>query len=167
MSILQTSDFTGEFKISSTVYSDLTTYIETYEKKYLLELMGAELYGLFIADLTPSTPQTPQTQRFIDLFNSFAIDDSNCIRRSEGIKQMLIQFVYFHFVRDVNYEQTDTGVMRTVSEVSGILPYNGFNLIEAYNNGVENFLNIQWFILDDPSTYPEENTQILAFTSGI
>lgn len=167
MSILQTSDFKGEFKISSTVYTELTSEIETYEKFYLLRMLGADLYNLFIADLTATTPQVPQTARFIALFDSFDIDDGSCLRTSEGIKQMLVQFVYFHFIRESNYEQTDSGVMRTVSEVSGILPYNGFNLVESYNKGIDNYNEIQWFILDDPTTYPEENIQLLSFTSGI
>jgi len=167
MSILQTSDFIGQYQISQTVYGSLTSYIEKYEQYYLLRLFGAELYNLFVSDLTGSTPQVPQTQKYIDLFNEFSIDDGNCIRRSEGMKQMLIQFIYFQFIRDTNFEVTDSGVMRTASEVSSILPYNGFNLIESYNQAVENYNNIQWYICDKPLDYPEENVQHIGYTAGI
>ena len=167
MGLVQTTDFIGEYKVSQSVYGDLSLYIEKYEKHYLMNLMGADLYNLFVADLTATTPQVPQTQRFLDIYNSFDIDKDSCIRSSEGMVKMLVQFIYFHYVRDTNYEQTDSGVMRTVSEVSSILPYNGYNLIESYNQGVKNYKEIQWFICDYTSVYPEENVQLLEYSCGI
>ena len=68
MSIVVKSDFTGEYLIAQDQYSNIDSYIVKYEKKYLTMLLGADLYKLFIADLTPTSPQVPQNQRFIDLF---------------------------------------------------------------------------------------------------
>jgi hypothetical protein len=167
MSIVLNTDFVGEYAISQSCYGHLDKYIEKYEKFYLVDLLGAELYTLFIADLDTATPQVPQTQRFIDLFNSFDIDYSNCVKTSEGLRKMIIQFVYFHYTRDTNFAPTDSGIMRTVSENSSLLPYNGFNLIDSYNQGVKNYLAVQWFICDNSPTYPEENTQHKYFSSGI
>lgn len=167
MSIVLNTDFVGEYSVSQSCYDSLNNYIEKYEKDFLIKLLGAELYGLFIADLDNSIPQVPQTTRFIDLYNSFDIDDSNCVRTSEGLKKSIVQYVYFYYTRNINFSPTDSGIMRTVSEVSQILPYNGFNLVESYNQSIKNYKEIQWYICDKPTIYPEENTQKLEYTSGI
>ncbi len=167
MGLVQTTDFVGEYKVSQSIYDSLTKYIEKYEEYYLIRLMGVDLYNLFVADLTVTTPQQPQTQRFLDIYNPFNLDEGRCIKSSEGMVKTLVQLIYFHYVRDINYEQTDSGVMRTTSEVSNILAYQGYNLLEAYNDGVKNYKEIQWYICDKSDVYPEENTQILSYTSGI
>lgn len=167
MSIIQASDFTGEYKIAQDCYSDLTSYIEKYEKKYLLELLGAELYDLFIADLTGTTPQIPQTQRFIDIFQEFRTTDNGCLVYSEGIKKMLIQFVYFHILRDMPNVKTTQGSVRMSNENSMSNPYNGFNLVDSYNEGVSNSRAIQWYIYDNNEVYPEEEMQLIDYMAGV
>ncbi len=92
MSIILNTDFTGKYAVSQSCYDDLDTYIEKYEKDFLISLLGAELYLLFIADLDTAIPQVPQTTRFLDLYNSFDIDEDNCIRSSEGLRKMIVQF---------------------------------------------------------------------------
>lgn len=167
MSIIQTSDFKGEYKIAQDCYSDLSDYIIKYEKKYLLMLFGAELYDLFIADLTVTTPQVPQTQRFIDIFNEFQTTDNGCLVYSEGIKKMLIQFVYFHITRDIPNAKTTQGTVRMANENSTNNPYNGFNLVESFNEAVANSRAIQWYICDNKEDYPEEESQLIDYINGI
>ncbi len=167
MSIVVTTDFTAEYKVSKTSYDSLATYITKYEKHYLLRLLGADLYALFIADLTGTDPQVPQTAIYLSIFNAFEEDESNCIRISEGIRTMLKQLIYFHYVRDTNYKKDVTGVVINNPENGVANPYNGYNLVESYNQGVQNFKEIQWYILDNSTDYPEENVQELNFISGI
>lgn len=164
MSILTTSDFKqGEYSLSLDQYTELDTYIAKYEKFYLLRLLGADLYALFIADLVSGVPQT---QRFIDIFNAFQEDSKPCLMISEGIKEMLKAFIYFHYSRETVYQKTPTGAVIPNPEVSTNLGYNGFNLVTAYNKGVETFNVIQWFMLDG-NDYPEYNGQCIEFMSGI
>lgn len=170
MSILVTSDFsTGEFRIPKDCFSDLQTYIDRYEKFYLVRLLGAELYDLFIADLTAlPSPQVPQSAIYLAIFNPFQIDDTNdCLRISEGIKEMLIEFVYFHFMRDIGVKKKIGGVYMTQIETGTNIGYNGFNLVEGYNKGVKNYKEIQWYICEYDTDYPTENMQLLEYTSGI
>ena len=159
MAITLTSDYKGQYKIPSNCYTELSTYITKYERLYLLDLLGAELYDLFIADLDGSTPQVPQTARFISLFDAFNVDESLCIVSSEGIKKMLIQFIYFEYMRDSSFKQTVSGVTNIKSQVATVEPYKGWNLEQAYNEGVCNYNAIQWYICDNSTVYPEENTQ--------
>jgi len=169
MAIVQASDFQGkgEYRIAQNCFSDFAPYIEKYEKKYLLQLLGAELYGLFIADLTPTTPQIPQTARFIQIFDPFDIDDNECVYSSEGIKAMLIQFIYFHIMRDNPNIKTVSGTVRMQNENSSDPIFNGFNLVESYNKGTRNAFKIQWYIDDNRATYPEENMQIFEYLFSV
>jgi hypothetical protein len=167
MAILDIDDFIGEYTITEDCFNDSSPYIEKYEEQYLVDLLGGELYGLFISDLTPATPQAPQTARFINLFDPFIIDDGNCVYRSEGIRQMLVEFVYFHISRDNAIVKTTTGAAFMENENSTPAPLGAYNVVEAYNEGVQNALTIQWYIQDNSSVYPEENIQNFRYTSGI
>ena len=166
MSIVVNTDFKGEYNVSKNCYDQIDFYIEKYEKKYLLKLLGAELYDLFIADLTVNDPQIPQTQRFIDIFDAFQIDESNCVIESEGIRKMLTQLIYFHYVRENQVINTAGGTVSNAVELGLSASFMG-NIVQAYNEGVDNSHSIQWFICDNPTVYPEENIQLLENTSGI
>lgn len=171
MAIVQTSDFVGEYKVSQSRFTELSLYITKYEKYYLLRMMGAELYPLFIADLTVPTPQVPQAARFLAIFNPFnsipLYPDSLYI--SEGIKQMLVQLIYFHYIRESNHFNTTAGQVSNNTENSNNTPFQG-NMINAYNEAIDNYSNIQMYIQSDPTTYPEytdAEVYYLSYTSGI
>jgi len=166
MSIVVNTDFTGEYNISKNCYDQIDFYIEKYEKKYLLKLLGAELYDLFISDLTVTNPQVPQTQRFLDIFNSFNIDESSCVVTSEGIRKMLTQLIYFHYVRENQVINTAGGTVSNSVELGLPASFKG-NIVQAFNEGVDNSHSIQWFICDKSDIYPEENIQLLENISGI
>ena len=163
--IIQIADFKGtEYSLPEQKYGSYQTYLDNYEKVFLINLLGAELYDLFIADLVGGVPQT---QRFIDIYNSFAIDDNSCVRYSEGMKVATMQYVYFFAVRDLAVKKTNTGVVFNDNEVSQGPFYSGYNIVEAYNESVKNAQEIQWYICDNSDVYPEENVQYFTFTSGI
>ena len=167
MAIIQTSDFVGEYQLASDNFSEYEVYIDRYEKFYLVMLLGADLYADFIADLTPTTPQVPQTPIYQSIFEPFDIDYSNCIYSSEGIKQMLVEFIYFHILRDLPNEKRLSGNVRLKSESAEAMPYNGLNLIPAYNQAVENYHNIQWYICENETNYPTYNGRVQAKASNI
>ena len=166
MSIVVNTDFRGEYNVSKTCYDQIDFYIEKYEKKYLVKLLGAELYGLFIADLTVSDPQVPQTQRFLDIFNVFNVDNSRYVVTSEGIRRMLTQLIYFHYVRENQVINTAGGTVSNSVELGLPASFKG-NIVQAFNEGVDNSHSIQWFICDNSTIYPEENIQVLENISGI
>ena len=164
--ILNTDCFKGnQYSLPMECFGKLQAYIDKYEAFYLCELLGAELYDLFVAELALNNP--PTDARFKVIYDPFKLDESGCIRRSEGMKVMLTQLVYFEFVRDLAYSKTPTGVQFNMNEVSRGPEYNGYNDIEAFNEGVHNYQEIQWFICDNSTDYPEENTQYLNYISGI
>lgn len=166
MSIVVKTDFKGEYNVAKTCYDQLDTFIEKYEKKYLRKLLGAELYTLFNNDLTTDTPQVPQIQRFKDIFNEFSIDDHDCLYCSDGIRKMLVQLIYFHYVVELQTENTAGGTVMNSVELGVNAAYKN-NLVIAYNEGITNAKNIQWYIWDNELEYPKENMQPFEYTSGI
>jgi len=163
--ILALTDFTsGEYTIPQDCYSDIQPYLDKYEKKYLIELLGCELYDLFIADLVEGVPQT---QKYIDIFNEICEDECGTIQRSEGMKSMLIELVYFYIVRDLAVKKSSSGVGFNINEATEGPTYSGFNIIEAFNEGVKNYNVIQWYMADNHTDYTERNGICLNVISGI
>lgn len=164
------ADFnTGKYKIAQDNFSQatLTAYITKFEKRYLQDLMGIELYNLFVADLVANIPQT---QRFEDIYNEFAEDDDglvsglsgmassgNKIVRSEGIKEMLKGFIFFEYNRDLPVKNTMTGNVQEDNENSKVLTSLKAGITEKYNEAIATYKAIQWKLEDESATYPEYN----------
>lgn len=150
----------GDIKIatSTSTQVDLNTFIDTSEVEVLQELFGLDLYTLFIADLVAGVPQT---QRFIDVFDAF-YDDTDAVAgwccgssRSEGIKKMLMRFIYFEFTREQHIQNTSTGPIKPDrnNAISATGPEIG--LITKYNKGVGSYQAIARKMILDSTTYPE------------
>ena len=167
--ITQPSDYTGEYRINSSCFDDLQLYIDKYEPYYLVRLLGADLKALFEADLTVTTPQVPQTSPYTEIFNPFEIDDSSCLYVSDGIKQMLVQLIYFHYTREQGHKNTQSGTVNVNAENS--IMSLSFNDISSYNEGISNYQIIQWYICDNPIDSAilddDYNGIHLDFTNGI
>ena len=163
--LIDSEDFVGKWAIAQDDYSTdrLDEYITTFEKQYLVYLLGVELFDLFQADLVA---QVPQTARFVSIFNEFYIDDNSCVFHSEGMKKMLLGMVYFQYVRDNDIKQTPSGTFKNNSELATKFP--SFNqVVQRWNQSTDTFGTIQWYICDNPTTYPEYNGQLIQHTSGI
>jgi hypothetical protein len=166
MAILQTIDFIGEYSVPQNAFSDLGIYIDKYEKIYLRKILGVELYDLFIADLTPTTPQVPQTPIYETIFEPIAINLNGIEIVSAGLKDILTQFIYFHYMREHRYQKTMSGVNSQASENGIDLGYNGFNLIDSYNYAVSNVNAVQCFINENLVDYPTYNGYHFLYLSG-
>ncbi len=168
MAILLTSDFSsGAYAIPQDKFTLLAPYIAKYERECLLKLLGSELYDLFILDLTAGPPQIPQAAKYLTIFNAFNKNIGGDWYQSEGIKEFLKQFVYFHWMRDSAYKKTTFGVTTAQPETGNNIVYSGFNLEEAYNQGASNAMAIQIYIQDNPSDYPTFMGDLFEYTSGI
>lgn len=152
MSILKDTDFKGEYSIPQDSFTELQQYIDKYEKEYLVDLLGIELYKLFIADLTGATPQTPQTVIYQTIFNEILEKINSVDVHSEGIKKMLVQFVYFHYMRELQYSKTKSGGVINQSENSA--KDFSFNMVKVFNDGCGNAEAIQFYILVKLTDYP-------------
>lgn len=167
--IVQIEDFTGRYQVAKDALSkkNLQYYIDELENCLLYDLLGAELGTLFIADLDVNG--VPQTQRFIDIYNSFAIDDDkycDTIRISKGIKEYLIACIYFDYARNSNTYNSQLGNKSSSTENSEYAGNLIHDLSQRYNKGIATAKEIQWYCeCYKPEDYPEFNGGELDYTS--
>jgi len=150
--VIKIADFdAGRFKIPSNDFQtdSLQNYLDKYERHYLIRLLGGDLYTSFIADLDGSG--VPQNPDYLAFYNAF-IYEGNCCE-SQGIKEMLKAFIYFHYIRDTYTRATTTGPKRSKGENSENLDRVAHDT-QRYNEGVESFECIQRFICNNRETYP-------------
>jgi hypothetical protein len=129
----------------------LQEYIDKFEVDYLQDLLGCELYDLFVADLLNGVPQT---QIYIDIYEPFCKDD-NCGRwRSEGIVKMVEKFIFWKYTRDQKVKNTNTGNIVNSNEVSREAEFSESRIYTVYNEGICSYDAIQWYICDNLTDYP-------------
>jgi hypothetical protein len=156
--IVKATDFeTGDIKISqnNTAEIDLSEFIQECEDDILPDLFGNELYDLFIADLAAPTAGDPTGARFIDIFNKFRKEQDCGVLKSEGIKKMLMRFIWAKYVIDQRFQNTVTGMVINESENSNIATSSQFGWAIKYNKGVHSYNNIRRFMCEESDTYPE------------
>jgi len=145
--IVNISDFTGKYQLSTGMYDTvkLQDYIDKYEKRYLIELFGANLYDEFISDL--DTNNIPQSPNFLKVFNPFY--ENLTFRQliiSEGIKEMLKGFIYFEYSKDLINQMTPYGNVRPISENSEPVSTLYSMIYARYNEAIKSYKAIQMYI---------------------
>jgi len=167
---VQPEDFTGKYAISQDNFTedDLQEYLDKYEDEYLCDLLGADLFALFIADFSAGPPIVFSEARFTKIFESFKIDDDDLLVRSDGMKEMLLGLIYFEYVRDQVAQNTVSGPVKPAKSISEQADTSALEIMNRYNIGITTYQAIRWFILDEkPEDYPEENSQFLSHASGL
>ena len=154
---VKTTDFeTGEFLISQQDQTtNLEAVIDRIEEEVLQDLLGKELYDLFIADLVAGPiPQIPAAARFTDIYDKFFESDPNYFR-SEGMIKMLQMFIWFEFIKDSGMQNTPVGIVTNAFENSTALSANQAGIEKTYNRGLRTYNAIAGKIVLDRTTYPE------------
>jgi hypothetical protein len=151
--IILTTDFTGKFAIAKNNFSELEAYISRYERTYITDLLGADLATLFIADLSS---RVPQTDIYLSIFNAFRMDEETCIVQSWGMKDMLLGFIWWEYMRDLPLRSTDSGIVSNVTENSVVVSAEDM-MNQKYNEAVKSYKAIQWYIDENSESYPDFN----------
>jgi len=142
---LSNSDFTDKFEIHQGMYDTqkLTDYIDRYEEIYLNELLGINLFNDFKADLVNGVPQNAS---YVFIFNPFKYETDIRLIISRGMKDMLIGFIYFEFMKDKVAQNTSVGMTKPRNENSGVVSaHNPIYL--RYNESVKTYKAIQDYIM--------------------
>jgi hypothetical protein len=149
----------GKYELHQGIYTagEIQLYIDRYEKRYLIEMLGADLYNLFVADLVAGVPQS---QEYVDIWAPFEKDRNVCqLIISEGMIEMVCGFVYFHYMADKTNQTTVAGNVRPLGENSAVVPGEGSMIFSRYNNSVNTYKAIQQLICDNRNAYREFNGQ--------
>lgn len=166
MIILQLSDFSdpGKFSLHSGMYTqnDIQAYIDKYEKRYIVQLLGADLGAEFIADVQLGSG-TPTEQRFIDIFEPFDRDEGHQLLSSDGMKEMLMGFVYYEYLKDQVSTVTAVGMLTPKGENSE--PVNSLytQLYTRYNDACRSYKSIQKYIWRTMTDYTGFNGREKSF----
>ena len=149
-------DFVGKIAVNQGMYNsdDIDDYIQRYELKYLKELMGIDLYNLYKqnADLDPVN-HIPTDPFYLKIFNALEFNYSFNVYISEGIKSMLLNFVYFEYMKDQVSNATLLGEAKQQNELSK----SAISMIYfRYNEGVKTFNNIQRYMILNPEGFEEK-----------
>lgn len=157
--IVTLSDFNaGKYELSRGMYDNakLQNYIDVFEKRYLIQLLGVELYNEFEADLTAGGG-TPTETRFLTIFNPLNFDYSFEIFQSEGIKEMLIGFIYYEYLADQINQMTINGNVLPQGENSERATTLYSTVYSRYNLAVVSYDTIQKHIWLNRSDYSKFN----------
>ena len=127
--MIQASDFTGKWRVSQKSNDNLSDYITRYENRLFAELMGSEL-----------------STEFLDDPDDVIWDEFKAI--GCGLTSLIIDFVYFEFVRDLPYQVVNKGIVYTLEENGGLV-ISALMLRQRYNENVN-----EWDLLQE---YLKEN----------
>jgi len=131
--ILSITDFDGYRALAQNDKIELIeTFLSQSEKKYLTDLLGAQLYTEFKAALDAGSP----AQKWVDLRDGATIvhDDNTII--FAGVKEMLIGFTYYDISRRLNIFLSSVGAL-VEETANGSKASNAIFEAEKYNEGIE------------------------------
>lgn len=151
MNFLTPSDFTGKFELHKGLYdtAKLEDYIAKYEKRYLMQLLGVDLYNQFIGDIDWQMKE-PKSPNFKVIFDPL-YEDVNLYQliESDGMLEMLKGFVYFEYSKDLMMQQTTFGGVQQKSENSKVLNSLQTLIYNRYNEAIRTYKAIQdWVLLN-------------------
>lgn len=153
--IVTVDDFKeGKYELHTGMYDvpRIQAYIDKYEKRYLTELLGVDLYNLFAADLTLGGG-TPTEPRFLVIFEALTMDLPWCILYSDGMKEMLLGVIYYEYTKDQIVQMTPVGNVRPVGQNSEVAGSLYTQIYTRYNDGVRMYKAIQMYIWKNPEGY--------------
>lgn len=151
--LINKTDFVGRFALSQSIEDTITPYIAEYEEKYLIDLLGVELFKLFKASVVSQIPAAP----YLVLYNEILEDYNRCVMRSRGMKSMLLDFIYWEYVIQTKYKHTGTGIVVDSNEVSRNADWSESFMYQKYNTAIKDYKTIQWYICQNDSVYPTFN----------
>lgn len=161
--IVKTTDFIGPYAISQNTFitANLQSFIDKFEKVYIRKMLGLTLGDLFYADIAVGTFLQPANPLYSVLFNPIAVELNGREIVSNGVKEILIGFIFWEYTRTANVTNTITGNVVQQNETSQVVDWNQTTIYNIYNEAVKSYTNVQYFINNDLTDYPDYNGKCL------
>ena len=165
--IVKTTDFVGKYKVSQNNFAetDLQSFIDKFEKVYIRRLLGLTTGDLFYADIASLTFLPPSNAIYSVLFNPIATVINGCDVISNGVKEMLVGFIYWEYTRLAATQNTLNGNVIQENETASQVDFSKTPIYSNYNEAVYTYSAIQYFIMNDDTNYPDYNGKDLQLTS--
>lgn len=173
--IINVSDFTGKYALSKGMFTEskLLEYIERYQDRYLMELLGIELFNSFKNDLVNDVPLSPN---FKKIYDPFAEDVDILVSRfyrgfsysgiliSNGMKDMLKGFIYYEYAKDLVNQMTPFGNTKPQSENSDIANTLFSMMYNRYNESIVTYQAIQDYIILNQGNFIQGQLRSITMT---
>lgn len=161
--IVKTTDFVGKYKISQNGFSetDLQAFIDKYEKVYIRRLLGLVTGDLFYFNIAVTTFLPPTDPIYLVIFNPIETVINGCEIISNGVKEILLGFIYWEYTRWASTQNTLNGNVSQENETSKQVDWAATPIYDNYNEAVRSYSAIQYFINNDRTNYPDYNGQTL------
>lgn len=168
---IQPSDFVGKWEIHQGMYSsqNLVDYINRYTPIYMSELLGAELYKRYLNDQGQSPCFIKINEPFVEDLTPFLINKfgfNNGLLVSDGVKDMLLGFLYFEIMKDSMTQGTIYGEVIQRGEVSNKTTSLSTLIYNRYNEAIRTFNAIQYYILMHMNDFGNEIVQYQVLDFG-
>ena len=153
---VNSTDFIGKFEIHQGMYdvANIDAYIQKYELRYLVEMLGVDLFNAYYLDANAQLDHIPLDPLFSFIYEPFTWQNGIQyweILYSYGIKEMLIGFIYFEIMKDSITMNTLAGSVTQKSENSaGAIT----TIYGKYNDAVKTYQAIQTYIVYNSGSYP-------------
>lgn len=149
-------DFVGKFEVHQGMYdsNNIDLYIQKYELRYLVEMLGVDLFNAYYLDANSQPLHVPSDPLFLFIYEPFQWQNGLQyweILYSYGIKEMLLGFIYFEYMKDVITANTLAGTVTQKSENSEGATTT---LYGKYNDAILSYNAIQNYILFNSGSYP-------------
>lgn len=161
--LINSSDFIGKYKISTNTAqaTELDNFIEQYETNYLYDLLGKTLADLFIASVVN---YEPVGAAYLAIYNVIELDLTCSVERNEGMKNMLLGFIYFEWLRKSPIKSTISGQVVSTNENS-IPIMDNWGMTNRYNSSVNDYQIIQYYINQHLTDYPNYKGQYKGYAT--
>ncbi len=148
---ITSTDFANKFKLSLTTFNktEIDDYILRYEVITLTELMGKELYDLYVIGIAGSDPIYEQLR---DPFTEQL--SSGILLNSRGVDDISLGVVYFYWSRDNMTQQTSNGPVKQLGENNEMASVYAANIESRWNEAIKSYTDIQRYICDNLDVYP-------------
>lgn len=137
--IVKNIDFTGDFAIPYEVpffQGDDDTFIESQEKKYLTRLLGKSAFNELQNNL--------MSKKWQKLINGFDYEVQNYTFFQKGLKEMLLNFIYYEVYESLFYKPSSSGLLKVKYENAEEIDYNSalVRIQEQFNQGLKIYNNL-------------------------
>lgn len=166
MAIVTPFDFNGKYVVarSGSQSDQITEAVSDNEMKFLAMVLGVELRDTLLNDLGGGG--IPVTPKYLYIYNAFQVQSfcDNKLLSSNGMKRMLLGFIYFTIVNDKRTSPSFMGGnTRPVTENSEQVI--DLKMFDYYNESVNSSRAIQEYIRQNIEDYPEYKGQEIRYNS--
>ena len=156
MALIDSTYFINDINLNVGEYSDLTQYIDKFEKEVLIGLLGYTLYSEMMAAYA-ALPGTPLPEKWDRLINGYTYDYNGVTIRWNGLinsdkVSFIAYYVYCQYLKAKQFTPAQAGTVQPKNENSVVV--DGIaNHTAAWNRFVELYEYALIYLVDNSTDY--------------